>query len=79
MNFQHNYQTALVKLMKIVQVYYFRRKYIIHGSSVVSAMASGARGPRFDPRSRQGKFRSQKRISLVSFARMDAPSFGSER
>ena len=25
--------------------------------SVVSALASGARGPRFDPRSRRGKFR----------------------
>ena len=27
-----------------------------HGSSVVSALASGARGPRFDPRSQRGKF-----------------------
>ena len=40
------------------------------GSSVVSALASGARGPTFDPRSRRGKFRSPTTLSLVSFAGM---------
>ena len=40
------------------------------GSSVVSALASGARGPRFDPRSRRGKFRCPNTLSLVSFAGM---------
>ena len=39
-------------------------------SSVVSALASGARGPRFDPRSRRGKFRSPNTLSLVSFVGM---------
>ena len=33
-------------------------------------VASGARGPRFDPRSRRGKFRSPNALSLVSFAGM---------
>ena len=37
---------------------------------MVSALASGARGPRFDPRSRRGKFRSPNTLSLVSFAGM---------
>ena len=41
-----------------------------HGSSVVSPLASGARGPRFDPPSRRGKFRSLNTLSLVSFAGM---------
>ena len=40
------------------------------GSSVVSALASGARGPRFVPRSRRGKFRSPNTLSLVSFVGM---------
>ena len=40
------------------------------GISVVSALASGARGPRFDPRSRRGKFRCLNTLSLVSFAGM---------
>ena len=39
------------------------------GSSVVSALNSGARGPRFDPRSRQRQFRSLKTLSLVSIDR----------
>ena len=53
------------------------------GSSVVSALASGV--PRFDPRSRRGKFRSSNTLSLVSFAGMtldkfiSASSFGSGR
>ena len=38
------------------------------GSSVVSVLASGARSPRFDPRSWRGKFRSPNTLSLVSFA-----------
>ena len=33
-------------------------------------LASGARGPRFDPRSRRGKFRCPNTLSLVSFAGM---------
>ena len=41
-----------------------------HGSSVISALASDARGPWFDPRSRRGKFRSSNTLSLVSFAGM---------
>ena len=40
------------------------------GSSVVSALASGARGPRFDPRSWRGKFWCPNTLSLVSFAGM---------
>ena len=39
-------------------------------ASVVSAHASGARGPRFDPRSRRGKYPSPNTLSLVSFAGM---------
>ena len=38
------------------------------GRSVVSALASGAKGPRFDPGSRRGKFWSPNTLSLVSFA-----------
>ena len=37
---------------------------------MVSALASGARGPRFDPCSRRGKFLSLNTLSLVSFAGM---------
>ena len=37
---------------------------------MVSALASGARGPRFDPCSGRGKFRSLNTLSLVSFAGM---------
>ena len=37
-----------------------------------SSLASGARGPRFDPRSRRRKFRSQNTLSLVSFAGMQS-------
>ena len=33
-------------------------------------LASGTRGPRFDPRSRRGKFRCLNTLSLVSFAGM---------
>ena len=40
------------------------------GSSVVSALASGARGPRFDPRSWRGKFLSPNTLFLVPFAGM---------
>ena len=41
------------------------------GSSVVRhLLASGARGPRFDPRSQGGKFRCPNTLSLVSFAGM---------
>ena len=40
------------------------------GSSVVSALASGARGPRFDPCSQRGKFLSPNTLSLVSLAGM---------
>ena len=43
---------------------------LYRGSSVVSALASGARGPRFDPLSGRGKFRSPNTLSLVSFAGM---------
>ena len=35
-----------------------------------SSPASGARGPRFDPRSRRGKFLCPNTLSLVSFAGM---------
>ena len=41
-----------------------------HGSSVVSALASGARGPSFDPRLKRGEFRSLNTLSLVSLAGM---------
>ena len=41
-----------------------------HGSSVVSTLASGDRGPRFHPRSWRGKFRCPNTLSLVSFAGM---------
>ena len=37
---------------------------------LVSALAFSARGPRFDPRSRRGKFRCPNTLSLVSFAGM---------
>ena len=36
------------------------------GSSVASALVSGASGPKFDPRSRRGKIQSPNRLSLVS-------------
>ena len=52
------------------------------GSSVVSALASGTRGPRFDPHLRRGIFRSLNMLSLVSFAGMTldkCTSFGSGR
>ena len=39
-----------------------RRK---RGNSVVSALASGARGPRFDPRSRRGKLEFEHAFSTV--------------
>ena len=38
--------------------------------SSVSALASGARGPRLDPRSRRGRFWCPNTLSLVSFAGM---------
>ena len=38
------------------------------GCSVVSSLASGARDPRFDSRSRQGKFWCPNTLFLVSFA-----------
>ena len=37
---------------------------------MVKALASGARGPRFDSRSRREKFRCPNTLSLVSFAGM---------
>ena len=40
------------------------------GSSVDSALASDAKGPRFDFRPQRGKFRSPNTLSLVSFAGM---------
>ena len=43
--------------------------------SVFSALASGARGPRFDPRSRRGKFWSPNTLSVVSFAGMTLDKF----
>ena len=50
------------------------------GSPVVSlALASGARGPRFDPRSRRGKFQCPNTLSLVSFAGMTLESASSFR
>ena len=39
-------------------------------SSVVSTLASGARGSRFDPRSQRGKFQCSNTLSLVPFAGM---------
>ena len=39
-------------------------------SSVVSTLASGARGSRFNPRSQRGKFRCSNTLSLVPFAGM---------
>ena len=42
----------------------------MRGRSVFNALASDARGPRFDPRSRRGKFRCPNTLSLVSFAGM---------
>ena len=38
--------------------------------SVVSTLASDARGSRFDPRSQRGKFRCSNMLSLVPFAGM---------
>ena len=55
------------QFIEFIEVNLSKRK---RGSSVVSALASGARGPRFYPRSRQGKFRSPNTLSLVSFAGM---------
>ena len=49
------------------------------GSSVVSAFASGARGPWFDPCSRREKFRSPNTLFLLSFAGISASSFRSGR
>ena len=39
-------------------------------SSVVSTLASGARGPRFDPHWLGGKFHCPNTLSFVSFAGM---------
>ena len=49
--------------------------HIIHltmkqGSSVVSILAFGARGPRFDPRQQRGKFGGPNSLPFVSFAGM---------
>ena len=40
------------------------------GSRVVSALASGARGPGFDTRRRRGKFVGPNLLPFVSFAGM---------
>ena len=40
------------------------------GSRVVSALASCARGPGFDPRQRRGKFVGPNTLPFVSFAGM---------
>ena len=40
------------------------------GSSVVSALASAARGPGFDPRRRRGNFGCPNTLSFLSFAGM---------
>ena len=40
------------------------------GSKVVSALASCARGPGFDPRRRRGKFVGPNLLPFVSFAGM---------
>ena len=51
------------------------------GSSVVSALASGARGPGFDPRDRRGKISVPEHVVLVVICSDDTknsmPSFGS--
>ena len=49
------------------------------GISVVSPLASGARGPRFDPRSRRGKCRCPNTLSLVSFAGMTLDEYAVPR
>ena len=41
-----------------------------HGSSVVCALASTAKGTRIDPRLRQGNFQCRNKLSFVSFAGM---------
>ena len=43
---------------------------IVSPCSVVNALTSGAKCPRFDPDSRRGKFRCPNTLSLVSFAGM---------
>ena len=45
-------------------------QYIESPCSEVNALTSGAKGPRFDPDSRQGKLRCPNTLSLVSFAVM---------
>ena len=47
-----------------------RNKLFPANFSVVRRLASGARGPRFVPRSRRGKFWCPNMLSLVSFAGM---------
>ena len=42
----------------------YKIKDVKRGSSVVSALASGARGPRIDPRMWQGKFGARTRFLL---------------
>ena len=42
----------------------------LSGSAHAGALASGARSPGFDPRSRRGKFRCPNTLSLVSLTGM---------
>ena len=55
----------------LARCYQTKRTQILkHGSSVVMALASGARGPRFDLCSQRGKIRCPNTLSLLSFAGM---------
>ena len=56
---------------KLSQQYvHVHAKHRKRGSRVVSALASCARGPGFDPRQRRGKFVGPNTLPLVSFAGM---------
>ena len=52
----------------------------MRGSSVVSALASGARGPGFDPSGREGNISVSEHAFLCrDDTKISAPSFGSGR
>ena len=51
-------------------LFYFIHQIQKRGSSVVSTLPSGARGPGFDPRRRRGKFGDPNTLLFVAFTGM---------
>ena len=61
----------MTKIVKCARIKIKDKSIRNRGSSVVSALASGARGLRFIPAHSEEKFRCLNTFSLVSFARND--------